>query len=597
MENIRNFSIIAHIDHGKSTLADRMLEITGTVEKRKMKEQMLDQMELERERGITIKMQPVRMEYKIAGNDKKYILNLIDTPGHIDFSYEVSRALKAVEGAILLVDATQGAQAQTLTTLSMARDLGLKIIPVLNKIDSPLARVDETRDEIAKILKCSKEEVFKVSGKTGEGVEELLKEVIKKIPSPKRELLSDKEFRGLIFDFQYSNHKGIIVFTRVFDGKVSKNTQLIFSAAKEKFTSLEIGIFSPEAVPKQVLQAGEIGYIVTGIKKPGIASVGDTVQFASSNVKPLGGYMKPSSVVWASVYPESQDDFTDLSRALSRLQLSDSSLSYEEELSGLLGRGFRIGFLGTLHMEIFVERLHREFAVDVIVTTPSISYDIKLKGGKIKKIYSPSLFPDFGDIEQIKEPWVNIEIITPNNYMNSILQLLFEHEAEVGDSDTFGEGRIKIYSQLPLRELMRGFFDKLKSISAGYASISYKIGDMRDAIVARLDMFVAEELVPAFTKIVSKKRIEEEARISVEKLYKILPRQMFAAKIQAKALGRIISSKTLSALKKDVTGHLYGGDITRKMKLREKQKKGKKKMKERGKVNIPQEIFFKMMKG
>ncbi|OGD66709.1 elongation factor 4 [Candidatus Campbellbacteria bacterium RIFCSPLOWO2_02_35_12] len=597
MENIRNFSIIAHIDHGKSTLADRMLEITGTVEKRKMKEQMLDQMELERERGITIKMQPVRMEYKIAGNDKKYILNLIDTPGHIDFSYEVSRALKAVEGAILLVDATQGAQAQTLTTLSMARDLGLKIIPVLNKIDSPLARVDETRDEIAKILKCSKEEVFKVSGKTGEGVEELLKEVIKKIPSPKRELLSDKEFRGLIFDFQYSNHKGIIVFTRVFDGKVSKNTQLIFSAAKEKFTSLEIGIFSPEAVPKQVLQAGEIGYIVTGIKKPGIASVGDTVQFASSNVKPLGGYMKPSSVVWASVYPESQDDFTDLSRALSRLQLSDSSLSYEEELSGLLGRGFRIGFLGTLHMEIFVERLHREFAVDVIVTTPSISYDIKLKGGKIKKIYSPSLFPDFGDIEQIKEPWVNIEIITPNNYMNSILQLLFEHEAEVGDSDTFGEGRIKIYSQLPLRELMRGFFDKLKSISAGYASISYKIGDMRDAVVARLDMLVAEELVPAFTKIVSKKRIEEEARISVEKLYKILPRQMFAAKIQAKALGRIISSKTLSALKKDVTGHLYGGDITRKMKLREKQKKGKKKMKERGKVNIPQEIFFKMMKG
>ncbi|PIT96992.1 elongation factor 4 [Candidatus Campbellbacteria bacterium CG10_big_fil_rev_8_21_14_0_10_35_52] len=597
MENIRNFSIIAHIDHGKSTLADRMLEITGTVEKRKMKEQVLDQMELERERGITIKMQPVRMEYKIAGNDKKYILNLIDTPGHIDFSYEVSRALKAVEGAILLVDATQGAQAQTLTTLSMARDLGLKIIPVLNKIDSPLARVDETRDEVMEILKCSKEEVFKVSGKTGEGVEGLLKEVIKQVPSPKRELLSDKEFRGLVFDFQYSNHKGIIVFTRVFDGKVSKNAQLIFSAAKEKFTSLETGIFSPEAVPKQSLQAGEIGYIITGIKKPGIASVGDTVRFADSNVKALSGYMKPSPVVWASVYPESQDDFADLSRALSRLQLSDSSFSYEEESSGLLGRGFRIGFLGTLHMEIFTERLHREFAVDIIVTTPSISYDIKLKGGKIKRIYSPSLFPDFGDIEQIKEPWVNIEIITPNNYMNSILQLLFEHEAEVGDSEIFGENRIKMHSQLPLRELMRGFFDKLKSISAGYASISYKIGDIRDAVVARLDILVAEEIVPAFTKIVSKKRIEEEARISVEKLYKILPRQMFTAKIQAKALGRIISSKTLSALKKDVTGYLYGGDITRKMKLREKQKKGKKKMKERGKVNIPQEIFFKMMKG
>ncbi len=591
MQKIRNFSIIAHIDHGKSTLADRMLEVTNTVEKRKMKDQVLDQMELERERGITIKMQPVRMEHD------GHILNLIDTPGHIDFSYEVSRALKAVEGAILLVDATQGVQAQTLTTLAMAREFGLKIIPALNKIDSPLARVDEIRAEVVSTLGCEPEDVLEVSGKTGAGVEELLKEVIEKIPAPTKELEGDKDFRGLIFDFQYSNHKGIIVFVRVFDGEVKKNDQLTFSQAKEKFIALETGIFSPEAVPKDSLKAGEIGYIVTGIKKPGIASVGDTVHFANSNVETLGGYMKPSPVVWASVYPESQDDFADLARALDKLQLTDSSFSFEEEASGLLGRGFRIGFLGTLHMEIFVERLHREFDVDVVVTTPSIMYDIKSKNGKIERIYSPSLFPDFGDIESISEPWVNIEIITPNDYISPITQLMFEHEAEQGNSDVFGDGRIKMHAQLPLRELMRGFFDKLKSVSAGYASISYKIGEMRDADVARLDILVAEELVPAFTKVVSKKRLEEEAQNSVEKLYKVLPRQMIVTKIQAQSLGRIISSKTLSALKKDVTGHLYGGDITRKMKLREKQKKGKKKMQARGKINIPQDVFLKMMKG
>lgn len=590
MENIRNFSIIAHIDHGKSTLADRMLEITNTIEKRKMKDQVLDQMELERERGITIKMQPVRMKFK------DYVLNLIDTPGHIDFSYEVSRALRAVEGAVLLVDATQGVQAQTLTTLKMAQDLGLKIIPVLNKIDSPLSRIDEIREEIVETLKCKQEDVCEVSGKTGVGVEQLLKEIIKKIPAPKKELEGDKDFRGLVFDFQYSNHKGIIVFIRVFDGEVKKNDHLVFSQAKEKFTSLETGIFSPEAVPKEKLTAGEIGYIVTGIKKPGIASVGDTVKFVNSNIPTLGGYMKPSPVVWASVYPESQDDFPDLAHALDKLQLTDSSFSYEEEASGLLGRGFRVGFLGTLHMEIFVERLHREFDVVVVVTTPSIAYDIKSKNGKTQRIYSPVLFPDFGDIDSIKEPWVDIETITPNDYISPIMQLLFEHEAEVGNSDVFGDDRIKMHAKLPLRELMRGFFDKLKSVSAGYASVSYKIGEMRDADVIRLDILVAEEIVPAFTKVISRKRIEEEAQSSVEKLYKILPRQMFVTKIQAQALGRIISSKTLSALKKDVTGHLYGGDITRKMKLREKQKRGKKKMKERGKVNIPQDVFLKMIK-
>jgi len=590
ISKIRNFSIIAHIDHGKSTLADRMLEITGTIEERKMKEQLLDTMELERERGITIKMQPVRMEYK------GYIMNLIDTPGHIDFSYEVSRALRAVEGSLLLVDATQGVQAQTLTTLNMAKELGIPIIPVLSKVDSPLARVEETKEEISKLLGCDLSDVYETSGKTGQGVEELLDGVIEKISEPIIEYKEASDFRALVFDFKYSTHRGIIVYVRVLDGEITKNTALIFRGAKEKFNSLEVGTFSPDENPKDSLLAGEIGYIVTGIKKPGVASVGDTITLLKNSLPVLDGYEKPKSVVWASIYPEDSDDFNTLRLALGKLQLSDASFTHDEETSGALGRGFRCGFLGMLHLEIITERLRREFGIELIVTHPSISYEVHFKKGESKMIYSPVFFPEHGEEEKVLEPWISLKIMVPSTYLGNIMQLFYEHEVEMGGSEDFGDGRLSISAEMPLRELMRNFFDDLKSASSGYASLAYEMLDYRLADVVRMDILVAEEIVPAFSRIVSKRRMQEEAEKTVEKLAKVLPRQMFVTKIQAKANGNIISAQRLSALKKDVTGHLYGGDITRKMKLREKQKKGKKKMLSQGKVNISQDVFLKMMK-
>lgn len=601
MDRIRNFSIIAHIDHGKSTLADRMLEITGTIEARKMQDQVLDSMELERERGITIKMQPVRMKYKYEGQE--YILNLIDTPGHIDFSYEVSRALKAVEGSILLVDCTQGVQAQTLTTLGMAREAGLRIIPVLSKVDSPLARVEDVKNEVIKLLDCKPEEILETSGRTGQGVDVLLQEIIKKVPPPKQsEVVTSNAFRSLIFDFKYDTHRGVIVFVRVMNGSVSRNTPLLFKISKRTFTSIEVGIFHPDEQPVESLGPGEIGYIVTGIKEPGIASVGDTVAGINDNLPPLPGYMSPRPVVWASIYPESQDDFTELKQALGKLKLSDSSYTYEEESSGALGRGFRCGFLGMLHLEIITERLHREFSLQLVVTMPTITYEVTYKSGpkagKMETIYSPANFPDEGLLSEIREPWVGVIIITPVRFLSNIMPLLYEHEAELGESENFGEDRTRLFMKMPLRELMRNFFDKLKSASSGFASISYEIEGMRDANVVRMDILVADEVLPAFSRVISRRIVETEAELAVEKLHAILPRQMFVMKIQAKALGRIISSRTVSAFSKDVTQHMYGGDITRKMKLREKQKKGKKKMKERGRgsVNIPHDVFLKMMR-
>ncbi|MFA6520512.1 MAG: translation elongation factor 4 [Candidatus Paceibacterota bacterium] len=594
LKHIRNFSIIAHIDHGKSTLADRMLEITHTIETRKMRDQVLDSMDLERERGITIKMQPVRMEYNFEG--EKYILNLIDTPGHIDFSYEVSRALKAVEGSILLIDSTQGVQAQTLTTLALAREGGLKIIPVLSKIDSPLSRVEDIKEEVIKLLNCSPDEILLVSGRTGEGVPNLLKEVIKRIPEPKETSHGDNILRALVFDFKYSNHRGVIVFVRLLDGKVTKGDTLLFAVSGEKFTALEVGTFSPEETPRENLSSGDTGYIVTGIKKPGIASVGDTITMFKNPLPAFPGYMQPMPVVWASVFPEDADDFAELKLSLGKLKLSDSAFSYEEEASGSLGKGFRCGFLGMLHLEIITERLKREFNLKLVITTPSITYEVLMNNGKREKVYSPYFFPDDGNIETVFEPWVKLKIITPIEYVGSIMQLLFDHEGEIGETDNFGENRSSISVLMPLRELMRNFFDELKSTSSGYGSISYEIGEMREANVTRLDLLVADEVVPAFSRVVSKKRAEEEAQLAVERLADLLPRQMFTLKVQGKALGRIISSRTLSGMKKDVTQHMYGGDITRKMKLREKQKKGKKKMKERGRVNIPQDVFLKMMR-
>lgn len=594
-QNIRNFSIIAHIDHGKSTLADRMLEITGTIEKRKMQDQVLDSMDLERERGITIKLQPVRMEWV---KEEKFILNLIDTPGHIDFSYEVSRALKAVEGSILLVDATQGVQAQTLTTLNMAREAGLVIIPVISKIDSPLADAEEVSKEISQLLGCAESDILKVSGKTGEGVEHLLDEIVRRVPPPM--MISTEKgdhFRSLIFDFQYSNHTGIIVYVRVIAGSVAKRDKLKFKIADKTFEAIDVGIFTPDETPVVSLGAGEIGYIVTGIKEPGIASVGDTVASVKDAMPPLSGYKSPRPVVWASLYPESQDQLTVLKQALGRLRLSDSAFTFEEEASGTLGKGYRCGFLGMLHLEIVTERLRREFNLDLVITMPTIIYSVKTKDGKESKIYSPSLFPDDHDISEVKEPIVAMKIITPPEYIGSLMKLIYEHEGEVTTSDNFGDNRTIITLNMPLRELMRNLFDEVKSVSSGYASISYDITDDRVADVVRLDVLVADEIVPAFTRVIARKRLQEEAESTVERLHKLLPRELFTFKIQARAHGRILASRTLSGVKKDAAATLSGGDITRKMKLRERQKEGRKRLKERGKISIDQEVFVKMMRG
>ena len=602
--HIRNFSIIAHVDHGKSTLADRLLERTGTIPDRLMRDQFLDRMDLERERGITIKMTPVRMTYNLPASPElrrgqppiPCHLNPIDTPCHIDFSYEVSRALHAVEGVLLLVDSTQGVQAQTLTTLATARKQGCVIIPVVSKIDSPAARVSEVTAELAKLLRIPPSEVLAVSGKTGEGIDELLKVIVERIPPPKSQSTGG-EPRGLIFDFSYSTHRGIAVCLRVFDGSFKKGQQLKFHVAEKDFIALETGIFSPEETPSKSLLAGEIGYIVTGIKEAGIVAVGDTIGIVHGSLPALEGYEKPSPVVWASVYPKDQNDLPLLRKSLERLRLSDSSLSFEEESSGVLGRGFRCGFLGLLHLEIITERLKREFNLSLIVTIPTISYIVTKTSGEREVIYTPAKFPEHGDILKIEEPWAKVIIITPPAVLSTLVQLLYEHEANTLATETYLDGRVEMEVEMPLRELMRGFFDKLKNISSGYASLSYEILPEREADVVRLDILVAEEPVPAFARVVASRRINEEAEKMVEKLHSIMPKQLFNTKIQAKVQGRIISSRTLSAMRKDVTGYLYGGDVSRKMKLLQKQKRGKKKMLERGtgKVNIPEEVFMKMV--
>lgn len=567
-----------------------MLELTGTIEKRRMQNQVLDKMDLERERGITIKMAPVRMRWEKDGQE--YQLNLIDTPGHVDFSYEVSRALTAVEGVILLVDATQGVEAQTLSVLSVAKELKRVIIPVVSKIDSPAARVDDSKSELALLLGVDASTVLGVSGKTGEGVTDLLNAVIDLVPPPQH----TAQTQGLIFDFGYSDHRGIIVYLRVFGGKFAKGDTLRFVAADADFVALEVGTLSPDEKPCPELVEGEIGYIVTGIKKPGIASVGDTVTSAKRPGPALAGYMAPTPVIWASVYPESQDDLPILRQSLEKLRLSDSSLSYEEESSGIMGRGFRCGFLGMLHLEIIIERLQREFNLTLVVTQPTTVYEITYMNGKIEEIYSPAKFPDDGTAKQVRELWADVNIITPTDHVGGISQLLYDHEAKMGDTQTLPDGKVELQCEMPLRELMRGFFDKLKSVSSGFASLGYKIKGMRNAEVIRLDILVAEEPVPAFARIVSARRLNYEADQMVQKLEELLPKQLFELKIQAKANGRIIASRRKSAMRKDVTGYLYGGDITRKKKLLEKQKKGKKKMLARGKVDIPHDVFLKVVR-
>lgn len=587
--DIRNFSIIAHIDHGKSTLADRMLEITGTVAERSMRAQVLDSMELERERGITIKMQPVRMHWKGV------VCNLIDTPGHVDFAYEVSRALSAVEGVILLVDATQGVQAQTLSVLASAQKLGRVIIPVLSKVDAPHARVEDVRSEVSLLLGCEESSILLTSGKTGEGVADLLDAVLERIPPPHG---AQQGTRALIFDFSYSDHRGVIVYCRVFDGVLHKGEKYRFVAAGEEFIASEVGVMKPGESPCPALGAGEIGYIVTGIKRPGVASVGDTITLAKTPSTALFGYENPAPVIWASVYPESQDDFVLLRQALERLRLSDSSLSYEEEQSGVMGRGYRCGFLGMLHLEIITERLRREFGLELVVTLPTTVYEITRTTGDIEMIYSPARFPEDGSVKGVREQWARISVFTPKNTLGNIVQLLHEHEAETELTETLPDGRIQLVALMPLREMMRGFFDKLKNASSGFASLSYELIGLRDAEVVRMDILISDEVQAPFARIVSKRKVQEEGEAMVERLEKLLPQQLFVLKIQAKALGRIIAARRKSARRKDVTGYLYGGDVTRKMKLLEKQKKGKKRRAELSgsKVNIPHDVFLRVMR-
>ncbi len=597
MDNIRNFCIIAHIDHGKSTLADRFLELTGAVEKRQMHEQFLDQMELERERGITIKLQPVRMCYTL--NAKPYTLNLIDTPGHVDFSYEVSRSLAAVEGAILLVDAAKGVQAQTLANLHLAQKQGLIIIPAINKIDLPNARVAEVEEEIKKLLGTDGN-ILKISAKTGEGVEKVLEEVINKIPPPTTnyELQTTNCFRALIFDSAFDAYKGVIAYIRVFDGEIKAGEKIKLFVSKAGGEAIEVGHFMPALKKYAKLSTGDIGYIATGLKNPGQVRVGDTI-FKISDGEPaeqLPGYEEPRPVVFASFYPESSDDYNLLKDALGKLKLTDASLSYEPETSIGLGRGFRLGFLGMLHVEIVSERLKREFGLSLIISTPSVEYRVIQKNGEILAVRSAAALPDPSIVEKIEEPTVGLEILTPENYMGQLLKLMAEYRSGYETTEYITKELVILKYRVPLAEIITDFYDRLKSVSSGYASMSYEPARYEPADLVRLDILVAGDPVEPFSKIVPRASAYQEGRRMVEKLKKVIPRQWFAVSLQAAIGGKIIARETISALRKDVTGYLYGGDVTRKKKLLEKQKKGKKKMKELGKVNIPQKVFLEMLK-
>src|SRR3989338_296369 len=589
LSQIRNFSIIAHIDHGKSTLADRLLEITGTIEKRKMKAQVLDSMDLERERGITIKMQPVRMKYK------GYVLNLIDTPGHVDFSYEVSRALFCCEGAILLVDATQGVEAQTLSHFFVARKLGLCCIPVINKIDLPHARVDDVKAELMELGGFETGEIFSVSAKDGTGVAQLLDAIIAKIPPP---VSSEKNLRALVFDSFFESHKGIIASIRVVDGEFARGDELFLKVHGRNFIAKEVGYITPALLAQESLSAGDVGYVVTGIKEPGEVRVGDTIIHEKdkvSRVEALPGYKEPKPVVWASFFPTDQGDFALLGDALSKLKLNDSSLVFQEKASVVLGRGYECGFLGTLHLEIPAERLKREFNVEFVVTHPSVSYRI-IRGGETFFISSASAFPRRHERDRVEELWMRLEIISPREYLQDIVRTAEAFEGLIGDIKVLGESRLLANALIPLRQMVSGFFDALKSATRGYASFSYEEGEWRASDLARLDLLVQGERVEALSKVIRSADAEREARRVVEKVKSALPRELFQVKIQGEIEGRILASESISALRKDVPGYLYGGDRSRKMKLWKKQKEGKKRLKEPGKVMIDPSTYLKLLK-
>ncbi len=599
-EQIRNFCIIAHIDHGKSTLADRLIELTQTVEKRKMKEQLLDQMDLERERGITIKLQPVQMHYMYQGTE--YTLNLIDTPGHVDFHYEVSRSLAAVEGAILLVDATKGVQAQTLANLYLAVEQGLEIIPVINKIDLPNAQVEKTKKEIIHILGCVEDDILLASGKTGVGVQQVLERVIERVPAPKGD--EDKPLRALIFDSVYNTYKGVVAYVKVVDGTVKRDDVLYMLGTEKEGVTVEVGLFHPNLVATDILQAGDIGYIATGLKAVAHCRVGDTVTWKQKErdetvIEPLPGYKEIRPAVYASLYPVEGDDYTLMRDALDKLKLNDAAFVFEPESNQALGRGFRCGFLGLLHLEIIQARLEREFGLIPTITTPSVVYEMQIRGQeKHVSLYSPVDLPDPASIEAMYEPYVALSIVVPSEYLGNVMQLAQSIRAEYKNTEYIDEERVLLSFEAPLMDVIVNFHDDLKSASSGYASMNYELIGYRESDVVKLDILVANEPVDAFARMVPKREAYGEGKRVVEKLKEVLPRQNFAVALQAAIGGKVIARETLAAYRKDVTGYMYGGDFSRKKKLLEKQKKGKKKALEmgKGKVSIPSSAFLAVLK-
>jgi GTP-binding protein LepA len=598
LNNIRNFVITAHIDSGKSTLADRLLEVTGTVEARRMRAQYLDQMDLERERGITIKMAPVRMRYK-AEDGKDYLLNLIDTPGHSDFAYEVSRALAAVEGAILLVDVTKGIQAQTLSNFRAAKKAGLTMVGAVNKIDMPNAHAEEIIHELALLLGQNPEDIFRISAKTGEGVKELLEAVIKRVPPPKQ--IEGNLGKALIFDSLYDDHRGILAYVRVFEGSFKTGIDAEFMAGGDKFKTKEIGYFAPQLTVSGELSAGEIGYIATGLKEPEKVKIGDTIleisnsQLQIPNDKPeaLPGYREPAPVVFISFYPDGATKFDDLKKGMDRLRLTDAALRIEPDANEALGRGLKVGFLGQLHFDIIATRLKREFNLEFLTSFPSIAYRVRVKGKDII-VKEPHAFPV--DAEKVWEPIIAIEIVVPANYLQGVLALQNPYRLTITNTETVGDSLL-IHGTMPLSELIQDFDDQMKSLTAGYASFSYELSGEAEADAEKMEILVVDEVVDALTRIVAKKDVEHEARKTVERLKDLLPKQQFSQAIQARVGGRIVARETIGAMKKELGNFgKNGGDITRKMKLWKKQDRGKERLEASARVNVPVEVFREILK-
>ncbi len=599
--NIRNFCIIAHIDHGKSTLADRLLEMTGTVQKRDMKAQLLDKMDLEREKGITIKLAPVRMSYSyvqqanVDSSSGVYELNLIDTPGHVDFSYEVSRSLQACEGAILVVDASQGIQAQTLANVYLAMEADLKIIPVLNKIDLPAADVPKVTREVVSLLGCDESEILHISAKTGQGVEAVLGAVVERVEPP-RELKPDQT-RALIFDSYYDDYRGVILYVRVVDGVIKKNAEIKMCATAATGLALEVGHLSPDMKPDQELKPGEIGYIVTNLRTTREAKVGDTVTLATRpSPLPLPGYKDVKPFVYAGFFPESNEQYQELKDAIEKLSLSDSALQYELENSPVLGFGVRVGFLGLLHMDIVRERLEREYDLDLIVTNPSTDYQIKLLNGENLDIKSAADLPDASKVAEIAEPWIKGEIVVPNTYVGAVIQLISSKRGVQNNISFVDEQLALISFDAPLANLLTDFYDQLKSVTSGYGSFNYELSEYRVENLVRLDFYVAGEIVNALSIMVHRTEAESLGREIVNKLKEVIPRQNFQIALQAGIGGRFIAREDVKAYRKDVTAKLYGGDVSRRKKLLAKQKKGKARAKRFGNVDIPSEAFTVLLK-